>query len=325
MIAVDQENFDVNSEALSAEGNGATGQEVERHHEKDFGPELLGDMEHFVTLARKAKVRTMIADLVGRVNEGVRLEIDWKEKSNPLYRRALFEAIAALPAEVRKKLALLSERIVQLTDASGNEAIKSLLNGFDDEEEKVGDRYGRALYLFLALQAGDKRFEQAEDIRRMNQQWKSERYASHYVGPKGIDPGSDDSVLRALKDQVTEIYPEVSAEDMVVEHFLRRDIAAGARAAIEEDEDAEDQRSNDGATVWLHNYVVAFNDREDSYETVERGAIHTYRYRPISRVMFTYEPTTGAISVFCDSRDARRDLARSGVAPVTQDTRTPLG
>lgn len=147
----------------------------------------------------------------------------------------------------------------------------------------------------------DRRFEQAETARQQNKQWKSEAYASHFRGPKAVDIALDDTLKDKLKTAIAAIYPQAPLQDVVIEHFQRRDLTQA------EDRGGEDE----SAPVWLHTIVVGFNGKETHWDKIVDGEVTTRHDQALQRITFSYEPSTGALSVFCDDRNARQALAKA--------------
>ena len=278
---------------------------VRKRRTTDGGPDILPDMGHYVTLARKIRHRPLIAQWLQHLYPEELPGIDWEHKVCTSYKQTLFAAIANLPGAIRQRLEEAAQRILLLSDDYGCEAVKSLLRDNDDAEQQAvdaaGDKYGRALYLYLCRLANDKdwRFEQAEAARQQNKQWKSEVYASHFRGPKAVDIVLDDALKDKLKTAIATIYPQAPLQDVVIEHFQRRDLTQ-----------AED-RDEDATPVWLHTIVVGFNGKETHWDKIVDGEVTTRHDQALQRITFSYEPSTGALSVFCDDRNARQGLAKA--------------
>src|SRR5690606_4307442 len=137
-------------------------------------------------------------------------------------------------------------------------------------------KYGRALYLYLCRLADnqDRRFEQAETARQQNKQWKSEAYASHFRGPKAVDITLDEDLKAKLKTAIAAIYPQASLQDLVIEHFKRRDLA----------QDDGDTSEGDASPVWLHTVVVGFNGKETHWDKIVDGEVTTRHDHALQRI-----------------------------------------
>ena len=76
------------------------------------------------------------------------------------------------------------------------------------------DRFSRALHLCLRQdfpEVGaprEQRFDHAERLQVMHRQWKSEDYASHYLGPKGVVPKRLSEVEDVLRGRIAELFPQ---------------------------------------------------------------------------------------------------------------------
>lgn len=275
----------------------------------DDGQELLPDMEHFVTLARKIKRRPLLAEWLSGLSKEPLPGVEWQHKTSAAYRKSLFTAIAPLPGAMRQQLERGAERILLLALDYGSDAVKSLLREEDEAEaaalQEAGDKYGRALYLCVRrlVDKDDHRFEQAEIIRDQLRQSNSETYASHFRGPKGVSIVLDEPMKTNLKAAIGKIYPQAPMEEMVVEHFVRRDLSQADRTAGKDEDEAE--------PIWLHTISVGFNGKETCWDKIVDGVVTTQHDSAVLKITFSYEPATGALSVFTDDKASRIELART--------------
>jgi len=284
-----------------------------RKRQTDLGPELLPHLAHFVALARKVKRPQLIQTLIERASGASLPEIaalmpGTHGALSPASRQALFQAVAPLSGPVLHDLEHAAERILLLEDEYGTQAVQSLL-GHDDAAVLAAscDRTSRALYLYLRQEHPDsgfkidRRFEQAERLQLMHRQWKSERYSSHYLGPKGIVPKLDEASMEALRDRIVGLYPRVSRDDIVIERFMRRDLAHADRGP--------DPLADAAAPVMVHTVTVTFNGGETHYKKVEHGEVVSHDDLAALSIVFSWEPATGALSVFSEDKQARAALA----------------
>lgn len=308
MAEVDiMDNRESDPTALATEATAASGGKLRKSRITDGGPDILPDMGHYVPLVRKIRHRPLVAQWLQQLTPDALPGIAWEHKICAAYKQSLFTAVAGLSGAIRQRLEEAAQRILLLSDDYGCEAVKSLLRDDDETEQQAvaaaGDKYGRALYLYLRRLADnqDRRFEQAETARQQNKQWKSEAYASHFRGPKAVDITLDDTLKDRLKTAIAAIYPQAPLHDVVIEHFLRRDLTQA------EDRGGDD----DSAPVWLHTIVVGFNGKETHWDKIVDGEVTTRHDQALQRITFSYEPSTGALSVFCDDRNARQELAKA--------------
>ena len=97
----------------------------------------------------------------------------------------------------------------------------------------------------------------------------------------------DDTLKDKLKTAIAAIYPQAPLHDVVIEHFQRRDLTQA------EDRGGEDET----APVWLHTIVVGFNGKETHWDKIVDGEVTTRHDQALQRITFSYEPSTGALSV----------------------------
>ena len=90
---------------------------------------------------------------------------------------------------------------------------------------------------------------------------------------------------------------------MVIEHFQRRDLAHADRSTGKDTDEA--------APVWLHTIVVGFNGKETHWDKIIEGVVTAQHDQAVLKITFSYEPSTGALSVFTEDKAARRDLAKA--------------
>ncbi len=281
----------------------------------DHGPEILPDMEHLVWLVRKVRNVALLKRLLK--TEGIAVPDDVARKMDkakgilpPPVRKQLFPLVAATGALTRQRLERIAERISLLDNDYGKEAVLSLLDGGNPRDAAAlachVDPHGRALHLYLEQEYPEKegmqqaRFDQAERVQVMNRQTKSEAYSSHYRGPKHLAPNIDELVKQALKARILGLYPDAPTEDVLIEHFTR---LGGGQAT--QDEDANE---GDAAPVLLDIVTVTFNGSETHYTKVEHGEEVAHDDVAALSIRFGYERGSGAISVFSDDRETRRDL-----------------
>ena len=308
MAKVDvMENRESEPTTLAAETTTSGGGKPRKARATDGGPEILPDMGNYVALVRKIQHRPLMTQWLRYLHPEDLPAVEWNHKVCASYKQSLFTAVAGLSGSIRQRLEEAAQRILLLSDDYGCEAVKSLLAEDDEAEQKAvaaaGDKYGRALYLYLRRFAHheDRRFEQAETTRQQNKQWKSEAYASHFRGPKAVDITLDDTLKDKLKTAIAVIYPQAPLHDVVIEHFQRRDLTQ-----------VEDLTNDDGAEpVWLHTIVVGFNGKETHWDKIIDGEVTARHDQALQRITFSYEPSSGALSVFCDDRNVRRDLAKA--------------
>ena len=301
----EKEGCEPDPTALAAEAGAAGCGKPRKPRATDGGPQLLPDMGHYVALVRKILHRPLVAQWLQHLHTDELLGIEWEHKVCASYKQSLYTVVAGLPGAIRQRLEEAAQRILLLSDDCGCEAVKSLLSEDDPTEQQAvaaaGDKYGRALYLYLRRLADDKdrRFEQAETARQQHKQGKSEAYASHFRGPKGIDIALDEVLKNKLKTAIAAIYPQAPLNDVVIEHFQRRDLTQ------------DEERDEDAAPVWLHTIVVGFNGKETHWDKIVDGEVTTRHDQALQRITFSYEPSTGALSVFCEDKSARQELAKA--------------
>lgn len=315
MVVVTEQQQETLDESQKA-NSGATAITAEggvKRGSTDHGPDLLPDMEHFVWLVRKIKNIALLCRLLR--NEGVHVPEKLAEKMEkakgvlpPTVRKALYPLVGKASPVTRQRLERIAERIEILGDEYGKQAVQSLLDERDEADAAVLDRHcdphSRALYLYLEQEypekhrTDNKRFEHAERVQVMNRQWRSEAYSSHYRGPLGATPKLDDAMQERIKERILHLYPNAPRDDVIIEQFSRRNLNHAQRH--DDDDSAKDV---------LDTLIITFNGAEVHYPKVEHGEEVSHDDLAALSIRFSREPATGALSVFSDDREIRRDLA----------------
>jgi len=312
MTAVEQNNIANQKESAADQQTSKKA----RNRQSDDGPDVLPCMEHFVTLARKVKRPALILTLVERAADTTLPEIaalvEVAKGVLPISaRKALFHVVAKLMPDKQQRIERAAELVVLLDDEYGAQAVQSLLEEKNDGDAAVlvapTDRYSRALHLHLLQEfpsdgvKTEHRFEHAERLQVMHRQWKSENFSSHYLGPKGIEPKVDVDVQDVLRTRIAALYPKVAADQILIEQFTRRDLAHADRCGGED--------ADDSTPVLLHTLTATFNGSTAHFKQVADGEVIDHEEPAAMSAIFSWEPGTGALGVFCEDKESRRDLA----------------
>lgn len=313
-VTEQQQESQEESQKANSEATAITASAGAKQASADHGPDLLPDMEHFVWLVRKIKNIPLLRRLLR--NEGIHVPEKLAGKMQrakgvlpPAVRKALYPLVGEASPVTRQRLERIAERIEILDDEYGKQAVLSLFDEGDEADAAVlarhCDPHGRALYLYLEQEypekhrASGKRFDHAERVQVMNRQWRSEAYSSHYRGPLGPTPKLDEAMQERIKERILLLYPNAPRDDVIIEQFSRRDL--GHTHQHEEGDDA--------AKEVLDTLTVTFNGAEVHYPKVEHGEEVSHDDLAALSIRFSREPATGALSVFSDDREIRRDLA----------------
>ena len=286
-----------------------------REHRSDEGANILPNAENFVSLVRKVARPGLLVDLLERASATALPELKAlaeaaKGKLPVESRQALFHAVGKLPAAAQYSIECAAERVMLLDDDYGAQAVLSLLNEDRADDAAVlaapSDRYSRALYLHLLQDfpaqgaRRDERFDQAEHLQVMHRQWKSDHYSSHYLGPKGVVPKTGVDVQEVLRTRIAELFPKVPKDQILIEQFTRRDLSC---------EQGDDDDCETGQSALLHTLTATFNGKTATFQQVTNGHVVDHEEPAAMSARFSWEPETGTLSVFCEEREARRELA----------------
>lgn len=287
-----------------------------REQRSDDGPAILPGMEHFVDLLRKVKRPALVVRLLERASGDVLPELQAladaaKGKLPVESRQAFFHCVAKMDAAIRQRLENVVERVILLGDDYGAQAVQSVLDERREDDAAVleapSDRHSRALHLCILQEfpepgvRREARFDQAEHEQVMHRQWKSDHFSSHYLGPKDVEPKNDGDVQETLRTRIAELFPHVPKDQILIEQFVRHGLSQAQR---DEDDDAEGE-----SLTLLHTVCATFNGSTAHYQQVEDGHVVDHEEPAAMSARFSWEPATGALTVFCENREARRELA----------------
>lgn len=286
----------------------STSPQQTRCRQSDCGSQILPCMEFFVTLVRRIKRPRLLQNLVertaGAALPAVAAAVDMAE--GPLAidaRNALFHAVAKLAVDVRRFI----ERVVLLDDEYGAQAVESVLN--ESDAAILGtpvDRYGRALYLFLRQElpeAGTKReqrLDKVEHLQVMHRQCKSEDCSCHYFGPIGVVPKIDANALDMLRQRIAALFPQVDADQILIDQFTRRDLSHADRCC--------GATADEAAPVLRHTLTANFNGSTTHFLKVANGQLVEYEETVAMSARFSWEPGTGVLGVFCENHGVCHEL-----------------
>lgn len=314
-MPVDDQVTTVEEQNLSAADQHSEKKQV-RPRQSDEGSAILPNMEHFVALLRKAKRPGLALTLVERASNTTFPELSALTNTAKgilavQSRKAMFHAVAKLGSEAQQRIERAAERVVLLDDEYGAQAVHSLLNDQDASDAAIlampSDRYSRALYLCLRQDfpesqgKREQRFDNAERLQVMHRQWKSENYSSHYLGPKGVVPEIDVNIEDLLRARIAALFPQVAPDQILIEQFTRRDLAHADRCGGKDADEA--------TPVCLHTVTATFNGSTAHFRQVANGEVVEHEEPAAMSASFSWESATGALGVFCEDREARRDLA----------------
>lgn len=274
---------------------------------KDKGPELLPHIENFVLLTRKVQRPVLLRALVEGVIDAplvpLRELTEDAKGSLPIpSRNAVFAVVAEIGHVDHAHIERAAERVNLLCDEYGTLAVATLLDESDPQDAAIlnspTDKFSRALYLYLRQEfpvdgeAGDDRFDHAETQQGMLQQSQSDRYSSHYIGPKGAQPALPDVAEQALRRRLTELFPKIEPDDILVEHFEHRDTTQA------------------GHPVVLYTLTAKFNGKEVHYQRIADGEIQDIESPAVTDVRYSWHTVKGELAVFCDDLEVRPELAK---------------
>jgi hypothetical protein len=297
-----------------------------RKRGEDHGEALLPGMTQFALLARKVKQPVRLMQLIGNVCKSeipqdlLQDSRNAKAALTPGQRTKLYTWLSNTQSSNLSLLEKVCTRITALTDIFGHQAVLTLLELQDEEDAQAlaepTDKWSRALYLYNgqfnsdaisgAVLQQDGRFEQAERRQSMNQHWNSREYASHFLGPKDAAPLFLAEYQQTLREQVAALYPGINPDLIVIDHHCKNDVSHSRRHG----------NDDKGADVAQHQHTIAatFNATRAQYRTVVGQSVKDAQVVEVDQpaaieVIFSWEPATGMLGVFCPDTQHRATLA----------------
>ena len=295
----------IQSGKVSASAGQESGQP--RARGKDNGPTTLPHLEHLVHITRKVQrpmlLRVLLESAHGQALPAAQALTDAAKGSLPIpSRNVLFALVAEMEMEVQARLERAAERIVLLADEYGAMAVTELMDAGKHDDAVIlsapSDKYSRALYLYLEQEfspsgATEDRFDHAERRQQMLRHFQSEKYSSHYLGPKGAQPSLGDAAVESLKQRLAELFPQVKPEDILVEPFAHRE------------SDAQD------APVLLFTLSAKFNGKHIHYPKIIDGEDTDVDDSSTVCVRYSWHSSKGELAVFSDDETVRPELAKA--------------
>ncbi len=277
-----------------------------RSRGKDNGPTTLPHLEHLVLLTRKVQRPMLLWQLLESLHGGVlpaaEALTNGVKGSLPIpSRNAVFALVAKMDTKTQARLEHAAERILLLADEYGAMAVLELMDPSkpDDAEMLVApsDKFSRALYLYLKQDFSlsgtvDNRFDHAERRQQLLRQFQSEKYASHYLGPKGAEPLLGDAIEMILKQRLAALFPEIKPEDILVEYFTHRE------------SDKPDSQ------MLLYTLTAKFNGKPIHYPKIINGEDIDIDDSATTSVRYSWHAAKGELSVLCDDENVRPELAK---------------
>ncbi len=302
MTAVKQQDANPTRKKAAAE----QANKQSRTRSKDKGPEILPHLEHFVQLTRRVQrptlLRSLVEGVIGKPLAPLRELTEDANGSLPIpARNAVFAVVAGLAHADHARIERAAERVNLLCDEYGTLAVGTLLDASNPHDadilESPTDKFSRALYLFMRQdfpaegEASDDRFDHAERQQEMLRQSQSDRHSSHYIGPKGAQPTLAVDADQALRRRLTELFPKIDPDDILVEHFEHRDPTQA------------------GNPVVLFTLTAKFNGAEVHYQRIANGEVQDVESAAVTDVRYSWKAITGELSVYCDDIEVRPELA----------------
>lgn len=277
-----------------------------RSRQKDEGSAILPGMEHFVSLARKVRRPELLRVLLEQASEQPLDTLQTlTEKTHGVLpiaaRNTLFATVAPWVQPAQEAVEHAAERILLLGDEYGDLAVRDVLDPDQADDAAIladpTDKFSRALHVYLRQafpaegQGDDRRFDHAESRQDMRRQAQSEKYSSHYLGPKGAQPQVGQIVESEVRNRLTKLFPQIAPEEIVIEIFEKRDGRHPQKPIV------------------LYTLKATFNGSRIHFQQVANGEVVDHEEPAVTEVQYAWKPAEGTLGVFCEDKEVRPELA----------------
>lgn len=220
--------------------------------------------------------------------------VNWNEPSKNIV-QPLLKAADELSDEELGRLRVDAERINEMTDEIGQNALLSAISDKDNETyQSCENAHDRALFVFLR---DPEAFRRAEEIR-YSDHYRKGRMWDGFQGPKNIPVSRDPLAIEAFKQKIAELFR--TDRKIKVEIFDRNKPYA-------EDEDLQ-----------LVQVMVYREGLPESYTALEEDDLVSKIIRPVVEMALTYEPISGQIEIIAENREHREELVKLFAATLLQ-------
>jgi hypothetical protein len=110
------------------------------------------------------------------------------------------------------------------------------------------------------------------------------------------------TIEERVRTRIAELFPHVPKEQILIEQFTRCDPVARDSARMT-------KIADDEPLTQLHTLCATFNGSTAHYRQVANGQVVDHEEPAAMSARFSWEPATGALTVFCEDREKRRELA----------------
>ncbi|MBF0423311.1 MAG: hypothetical protein HQL73_10000 [Magnetococcales bacterium] len=239
-------------------------------------------METVARVIRNTPVAGLQRYFNERFEDGSSL-VDWNG-SETIVTTRLLKAISCGKDKLFSPVAVDFDRVFEMTDESGQQAIISVMHDRSDWQT-LENAYDRALWLFLQDQA---KFRQAEEVRFAEHNRRGRRW-SGFSGPVNLFASHEGEHRQEFEKGICNMFKTDHA---------RLDLYDRVRF----DHQGDEQPLVQGVVYreGLPNGLLEFNNGELSLRS----------YRPVLEAVITYEPATGVIEVMGQDSKSRPRVAR---------------
>ena len=213
--------------------------------------------------------------------------VDWKELPKN-FSKLLIEAVDGLSEDDLAVLNTNAERINEMTDEIGQDALLAVISPEDFSDFKtLHNGHDRALYVFLRDQEA---FKRAEDIRFSDSNRKSRMWAG-YLGPKEAGVSVDPLDLELFKDKVSAL--SQASGKVKIEVFSRT------------------KPYGDGQELELVQVMIYREGLPESIDVFDDDDLISQVVRPVREVVLSYEPQSGQIEIIADDGAIRENVVKA--------------
>ena len=208
-----------------------------------------------------------------------------------------FEVLSCLAVTDRQTMEELAEKMVLLTDGSGQDAVDSVKYEHFSEEQlhtfkTLNNQYDRSVWLY---KEDTHLFEEALNARLADVFRQSKSCYSGFIGPQSLVLNDDLSAIDGFHEKIAD-QCQCSKDQVAIQVFKR----------LHSNSQAKETREG----VALYQVSIHYNLSPEVVECVKDSQLDSQQVTRSASSFITYEPDNGNIEVLSKERVGREALAR---------------
>jgi hypothetical protein len=213
------------------------------------------------------------------------IKINWNSNNKEIL-QPLLQAIDSLKRKDKQKVIADAERILIMTDDSGQAALDSVIMNHQIFYS-MGNNYQRSLWAFLY---DYESFEKAEDIRHADICIKDSS-SEGFIGTKGVNILLNYEQITSFEEKIKYIFDiEENIKVQILDCYFM----------------SEFRRCTKSFQVIIH-----YSNSPANYRAFEEGKIINNFIHPVEDLVITYDPNSGQINIISKSPQCKITIAKA--------------